>query len=92
MSETPAIGIDLGMTNSAVAIAEAGDSEISSNAGGIRMTPSVVAYDGTATTVGRKAANQFQLQRCFSRTPVRSHEKSQGPDLNRRIAALQAAA
>jgi molecular chaperone DnaK (HSP70) len=54
MSETPAIGIDLGTTNSTVAIAEAGDSELSSNAGGIRETPSVVAYNS-----GRKFFHRF---------------------------------
>jgi molecular chaperone DnaK len=58
MSETPAIGIDLGTTNSAIAVAEVDSLDILPNANGDRLTPSVVAFDGTAATVGREAANQ----------------------------------
>lgn len=58
MSKHPAIGIDLGTTNSAIAIAEAGNLEILPNTNGDRITPSVVAFDGTTATVGREAANQ----------------------------------
>ena len=58
MSDTPSIGIDLGTTNSAVAIAEARDFNVLPNAAGNRLTPSVVAFDGEDATVGREAANQ----------------------------------
>lgn len=58
MSKHPAIGIDLGTTNSAIAIAEAGGVDILPNTNGDRVTPSVVAFDGKTATVGREAANQ----------------------------------
>lgn len=58
MSNTPAIGIDLGTTNSAIALAEAGELDILPNANGDRLTPSVVAFDGRTAVVGREAANQ----------------------------------
>ena len=37
------LGIDLGTTNSAMAIMQAGQAEIITNAEGLRTTPSVVA-------------------------------------------------
>ena len=40
-----AVGIDLGTTNSVVAIIEAGDPVVIVNAEGNRTTPSVVAFD-----------------------------------------------
>jgi len=53
------IGIDLGTTNSCVAIMEGGAAKVIENAEGERTTPSVVAYqeDGQ-TTVGRPAKRQ----------------------------------
>ncbi|WP_022975563.1 molecular chaperone DnaK [Nevskia ramosa] len=53
------IGIDLGTTNSCVAIMEGGTAKVIENAEGERTTPSVVAYqeDGQ-TTVGRPAKRQ----------------------------------
>ena len=53
------LGIDLGTTNSAMAIMEAGDPEIIENSEGDRTTPSVVAFseDGERL-VGKTAKNQ----------------------------------
>lgn len=53
------IGIDLGTTNSCMAILEAGDPEVLANAEGARTTPSVVAFsDDGETMVGEVAKRQ----------------------------------
>ncbi|GAC1621177.1 MAG: molecular chaperone DnaK [Nevskia sp.] len=53
------IGIDLGTTNSCVAIMEGGTAKVIENAEGERTTPSVVAYqDDGQITVGRPAKRQ----------------------------------
>src|SRR2546429_9444832 len=49
------IGIDLGTTNSCVAIMEAGDPVVITNAEGSRITPSVVAF----TDSGERLAGQI---------------------------------
>ncbi|MEO0140768.1 MAG: Hsp70 family protein, partial [candidate division WOR-3 bacterium] len=58
------IGIDLGTTNSAVAIVMGGDPVIIPNPEGERITPSVVSFDGNETLVGslakRSAAMNIQ--------------------------------
>jgi molecular chaperone DnaK len=57
MSKT--IGIDLGTTNSAVAILEGGEPKIIVNPEGNRTTPSVVAYlDDGEVIVGQPAKRQ----------------------------------
>ena len=53
------IGIDLGTTNSCVAISENGQTKVIENAEGARTTPSVVAYlDGNEILVGAPAKRQ----------------------------------
>src|ERR1700694_1088266 len=53
------IGIDLGTTNSCVAIMEGGDPVVITNAEGSRITPSVVAFtDSGERLVGQIARRQ----------------------------------
>ena len=54
------IGIDLGTTNSCVAVIEGGEPTVIQNAEGLRTTPSVVAFtDKGETLVGQPAKNQM---------------------------------
>ena len=53
------IGIDLGTTNSCVAISEGGQTRVIENAEGARTTPSIIAYlDGNEVLVGAPAKRQ----------------------------------
>jgi len=52
------IGIDLGTTNSAVAIVEGGEPVVITNAEGKRTTPSVVGFSGNDRKVGDPAKRQ----------------------------------
>ena len=53
------IGIDLGTTNSCVAVMEGGKPKVIENSEGARTTPSVVAYtDGGEILVGAPAKRQ----------------------------------
>ena len=52
------IGIDLGTTNSCVAIVEAGNSKVIENSEGARTTPSIVAYTADEILVGASAKRQ----------------------------------
>lgn len=52
------IGIDLGTTNSVVAVVEGGQPKVIINQEGDRLTPSVVAFKGSETLVGKIAKRQ----------------------------------
>jgi molecular chaperone DnaK len=52
------IGIDLGTTNSCVAIIESGTSKVIENSEGARTTPSIVAYTADEILVGASAKRQ----------------------------------
>jgi molecular chaperone DnaK len=52
------IGIDLGTTNSCVAIIEGKTSKVIENSEGARTTPSIVAYTGSEVLVGATAKRQ----------------------------------
>ena len=53
------IGIDLGTTNSCVAVMEGNEPTVIANSEGDRTTPSVVAFKGTDRLVGKPAKNQM---------------------------------
>jgi molecular chaperone DnaK len=56
-----AVGIDLGTTNSVVAVLEGGEPLVVANAEGARTTPSVVAFKGDERLVGQIAKRQGAL-------------------------------
>ncbi|TGM37408.1 molecular chaperone DnaK [Leptospira biflexa] len=59
MSKEKIIGIDLGTTNSCVAVMEGGDPVVIQNSEGARTTPSIVAFTAKGETiVGQFAKNQ----------------------------------
>lgn len=71
------LGIDLGTTNSAMAIIEAGDPKIIENAEGERTTPSVVAFNDGERIIGKPAKNQMITN---SESTVKSIKRHMGED------------
>ena len=73
-----AVGIDLGTTNSVVAILEGGDPTVIANAEGSRTTPSVVAFaKNSEVLVGEVAKRQAVTN--VDRT-IRSVKRQMGTD------------
>ena len=58
MAKEKIIGIDLGTTNSCVAVMEGGEAVVLQNAEGSRTTPSIVAFTENERLVGQIAKNQ----------------------------------
>ena len=58
MSKNVILGIDLGTTNSAVAVVEGGEPVVISNAEGKRTTPSIVSFSGAERKIGDPAKRQ----------------------------------
>jgi len=58
MMMSKVIGIDLGTTNSCVAVMEGGSAQVIENAEGARTTPSIVAYADNEVLVGQSAKRQ----------------------------------
>ncbi|MCB1172617.1 MAG: molecular chaperone DnaK [Leptospiraceae bacterium] len=58
MSKEKIIGIDLGTTNSCVAVMEGGEAIVIQNSEGARTTPSIVGYTENERLVGQVAKNQ----------------------------------
>lgn len=56
--EKESIGIDLGTTNSCIAVANGGSVEIVTNAEGERVTPSTILHENNKNIVGRTAARK----------------------------------
>lgn len=69
------IGIDLGTTNSAVAVLEGGQPKIITNPEGNRTTPSVVAFKDGEIQVGEVAKRQAITNR-YHRVHQASHGRS----------------
>lgn len=57
-TRSPVIGIDLGTTNSCVAIMEGKTPRVIENAEGVRTTPSIISLDKNGVLVGRPAKNR----------------------------------
>ncbi|MCB1165525.1 MAG: molecular chaperone DnaK [Leptospiraceae bacterium] len=76
MSKEKIIGIDLGTTNSCVAVMEGGEPVVIANAEGARTTPSIVAFtDKDTRLVGQIAKNQAITN---SKNTVRSVKRFMG--------------
>jgi molecular chaperone DnaK len=77
MASETVLGIDLGTTNSAVAVVRGGEPEVVPSAEGDRTTPSVVGFDDGRRLVGQSAKNQA-VKNCED--TVQSIKRSMGTD------------
>src|SRR5690625_7875971 len=78
-----AVGIDLGTTNSVVAVLEGGEPTVIANAEGARTTPSVVAFSKSGEVlVGEVAKRQAVTNVDRTITSVKRH---MGPDWSQTI-------
>ena len=66
------IGIDLGTTNSCVAVMEGGNPNVITNSEGARTTPSVVAFQKD----GERIVGQVQAKKLQSTVKLIHHKKS----------------
>src|SRR5258706_14622461 len=80
-----AVGIDLGTTNSVVAVLEGGEPTVIANAEGSRTTPSVVAFAKNGEGLGGEVAKR-QAVTNVDRT-VRSAKRQMGTDWSIKIDA-----
>lgn len=80
MSKEKIIGIDLGTTNSCVAVMEGGDFKVIQNSEGSRTTPSIVAF----TTKGETLVGQFAKNQAITNgaNTVRSSKRFIGRRFN----------
>ena len=82
-----AVGIDLGTTNSVVAVLEAGEPTVIPNAEGARTTPSVVAFSKSGEVLGGEVAKRQAIT-----NPDRTFPAPEGlcPGAGANIAILEA--
>ena len=75
------IGIDLGTTNSVVAVMEGGEPQVITNAEGGRITPSVVAFAKS----GERLVGQVAKRQAITNpeNTIFSHQALHGPPLRR---------
>ena len=78
VNQNVTLGVDLGTTNSAVAIVEGGEAEILENREGTRTTPSVVRFselgnDEDTAVVGKPAQNRAMEQPERTVTSIKRH-------------------
>ena len=75
------IGIDLGTTNSVVAVMEGGEPKVIANQEGARTTPSVVAF----TKTGERLVGQVAKRQAITNpeNTILFHQALHGPPLRR---------